>query len=50
VARWLKNPTYNARDMGSISDQGNKIPHASERLSLQVDLTQIIDNRTRRGL
>ena len=30
MARWLKNSTYNARDMGSTSDQGPKILHASE--------------------
>ena len=32
----VKNPPWNARDMGSIPGQGTKIPHATEQPSLSA--------------
>ena len=29
----VKNPLYNAGDMGSITGRGTRIPHATEQLS-----------------
>ena len=36
----VKNPPYNAVDMGSIPDQGTKIPHAVGQLSLHATTTE----------
>ena len=35
-----KNPLCNARDRGSISSLGTKIPHAAEQLSLGTVTTE----------
>ena len=36
----VKNLPSKAEDMGSIPGQGTKIPHAAEKLSLQVITTE----------
>ena len=35
----VKNPLYNAGDMGSITGRGTRIPHATEQPSLAQGLT-----------
>ena len=35
----VRNPSCNAGDVGSVSGQGTKIPHAAERLSLNAATT-----------
>ena len=36
----VKNPPYNAEDMGSIPGQGTKIPHAAGQLSPSATTTE----------
>ena len=37
----VKNPPYNAGDMGSIPGQGTKIPHATGQLSPRAELVYL---------
>ena len=38
----VKNPPYNAGDMGLIPSQGTKIPHAAGQLSPQATTTELV--------
>ena len=37
----IKNPPYNAGDVGSIPDRGTKIPHATGQLSPCATTTEL---------
>ena len=37
----VRNPPYNAGDVGSIPGQGTKIPHAVGQLSLRATTTEL---------
>ena len=37
----VKNPPYNAGDMGLIPGRGTKIPHATGQLSLRATTTEL---------
>ena len=37
----VKNPPYNAGDVGSIPGQGTKIPHAAEQLNPHTTTTEL---------
>ena len=38
----VKNPPYNARDMGSIPGWGTRIPHAAGQLSPHTTATELM--------